>query len=119
MNTLIECFIAGLLGILFHVFVIKLPAIKKRAEAANTTLSLSEYLKSDWLALSGSLLTVIICVFILDEITKFRPSILEWIKFFFIFLGYTGSSILQSALGRADKEIRNIIDVKTNIADGK
>ena len=111
--------IAGTLGILFHVFVMKLPAIKKRAEAANTTLSLKDYLKTDWLSLASSFLTLIICVYIIDEITKFRPSILEWIKFFFLFIGYTGSSILQSALGRADKEIRNIVDVKTNIADNK
>lgn len=119
MNTSIECFIAGLLGILFHVFALKLPAVKKRAEAANVAFSVKEYLKADWLALISSVLTLIICVYVLDEITKFRPSILDWIKFFFVFIGFTGSSILIHALGRADKTIRDIVDVKTNIADGK
>ena len=119
MNTTIECFIAGLLGLLFHVFVIKLPAVKKRSEAANLPFTLSAYLKADWLALSSSVLTIVIGVFILDEITQYRPSILEWVKFFFIFIGYTGSSILQAALGRFDKATREVVDIKTNIADGK
>jgi len=119
MNIYLSCVIAGMLGMLFHVFVVKYPALKKRANDANLTLSVKKYLTTDWLSLLGSFLSVVIVVYVLDEIAKVRPEIMGYIKGLFIFIGYTGSSLIQSWLGKADKIIQGIVDIKTNIADGK
>jgi len=118
-NVYLDLFIGGLLGQLFHVLVIKLPALKKRATDANTTFNPAQYFKDDWLALTASLVTILICIFLFDEITGAYPSIVKYAKFFFIFVGYTGSSVLLGALSRADKKIQKVVDTKTNIADHK
>jgi hypothetical protein len=113
----LQCFIAGILGILFHVFAIKLPATQSRAKAANIPFSLKDYLSEDWIALGASVLTVLIAVFALDEVIGYKPAILKYVKYFFVFIGFTGSSILIAVLGKAGKAINNIVDIKTDIAD--
>jgi len=118
-NVYLDLFIGGLLGMLFQVLVIKMPAVKKRAEAANLVFKPSEYFKSDWLALTASLLAILIAIYVFDEITNSYPSIVKYAKFFFIFIGYTGASFLQSVLGVYDSKVRDIVDIKTNIADNK
>lgn len=116
-NIFIDCFIGGVIGILCHVFLLKLPALKKRAEKANAYFSISGYFKNDWLTLVGSLLTVVVAIFVLDELLAFRPSIEKWLKFSFVFIGYTGSSILQGIFSKTDSKIQQIVDTKTNKAD--
>lgn len=115
----IQCFLAGLLGILFHVVAIKLPRLKKRFKAANVEFSFKAYLKGDALALISSLVTVIIVVYLLDELAGLKPAILDYVKFLFVFVGYSGSSLLIGALGKADTYVNKIINEKTDIADEK
>ncbi len=115
----LQCFIIGLVGILFHVFVIKLPSVKERSRVANKPFSIQSYLADDWVALGASLITLIACLLFIDEVLKWRPNIINYIKFGFLFVGYTGSSILLSVLSQADKKINSIVDKKTDIADGK
>lgn len=118
-NVYLDLFIGGLLGMLFQVFVLKMPALKKRAEAANVEFKPMDYFKTDWLALSTSVLSIVIGVFVFDELTNSYPSIVKYAKFFFIFVGYTGASFLQGVLGVYDTRVRNIVNEKTNIADAK
>ena len=118
-NLYINCVIGGILGILFHIFVLKLPAVRARAKAANVPFKMSDYFKDDYLAIVASLLTVIILVWVLDEIIGYNPSFMRYIKFFFIFIGYTGSSVLVNVFGKFDKEVQKIVDIKTDISDGK
>lgn len=113
------CTLMGLLGIAFHVFAIKAPSVKKRAEIANLKFNLNDYLKDDILAILSSVITVIIAVFCLDEIIGYNPSFIRYVKFGFVFVGYTGSSLLISILGKFDKKTNLIVDEKTDIADGK
>jgi len=115
----ISCFVGGLLGILFHIFVLKLPAVRSRAKAANVPFKISDYFRDDYLAIISSVLTVVILVWLLDEIIGYNPSFMRWIKFFFIFVGYTGSSVLVGLLGKFDKEVQKVVDYKTDKADGK
>lgn len=115
----LQCFIGGILGILLHIFAIKLPATMTRAKAANVPFTFKDYFASDWVAIGASVITVLIGVFALDELVGYQPNILDKIKFLFIFIGFTGSSIAIAALGKAGKFINGIVDVKTNIADGK
>lgn len=115
----LQCFVAGLLGILFHVFVVKLPSVKARAKAANVEFSIKSYFQDDWVALGAALITVLIAVFALDELLGYRPNVLKYIKYLFFFVGFTGSSLLIALLGKTTKAINDIVDVKTDIADGK
>jgi len=115
----LDCLIGGLIGILCHVFLLKLPALKKRAEKANTSFSVTAYFKNDWLTLAGSLITVVVVIFVLDELLAFKPGVAKWLKFFFIFIGYTGSSILQGIFSKTENRIQAIVDKKTDVADGK
>jgi len=115
----LDCFIGGVIGILCHVLLLKLPAMKKRAENANTDFKVSEYLKNDWLTIAGSFITVFVAIFVLDELLAMKPSVAKWVKFFFVFVGYTGSSILQGIFSKTETQIQKVIDVKTNIADNK
>ncbi len=113
------CFSIGLVGILFHMFVIKLPSVRERARVANTKFSIGQYLAEDWVGLGASLVTLIACLLFVDEVLKWKPSIIDYIKFAFFFVGYTGSSILLKFLSQAEKRINNVVDVKTDKADGK
>lgn len=108
------CLVAGLLGILFHT-ILKMQAVKKRVESAGIGFSFKAYLSAEWMALVSSILTVLIFIFILDEIVKIKPQIVEILKFFFIFVGYTGSSILQQVLGKTDKAVNKIINDSPSI----
>lgn len=118
MNLIIQCLIAGLLGVAFQI-VVKLIALKKRSKAANHDFNIIQYFKDDWLVYVSALLTVFIATYLLDELTRLHPEIVNYVKFFFVFVGYTGSSILHVLLGSTEKKILNVIDRKTNIADGK
>lgn len=113
----IECFIAGILGILFHIFVIKLPALKTASNAANRPFSVVCYFKDDWVSISGSFLSIIISVFLIDNLLKYQPAVQPYLKFLFLFIGYTGSSILQSILSKTGDSINKIVDQKTNELD--
>lgn len=119
MNIHIQCIIAGILGVAFHVFIVKLPALKKRSHVANIPFHPAEYFKNDWLGIVGSLLSVVIFVFLLDEVAKFNNKVMDFVKFFFVFVGYAGSSLLQALLSNTNKYINKVVDRKTNIADNK
>lgn len=113
------CTLLGILGVAFHIFAIKAPQAKVRAEAANLSFSFGNYLRSDILAIIASVITVIIMVFLLDEIIGYNPYFIRYVKFGFVFVGYTGSSLLVTLLGRFDKTVTAVVDQKTNLADGK
>lgn len=115
----IYCILLGFLGIALHIFAFKAPAEKKRAEAANVPFNLLDYLKADYLPIVASVITVVVLVLLLDEIIGYNPSFIRYVKFGFLFVGYTGSSILVSALGQFGNKVIKIVDVKTDIADGK
>lgn len=115
----IMCLLSGLLGIAFHVFAIKIPSVKVRAKSANMPFSIGAYLKDDLTAIIASIITVAIFVVAIDEIVGYNPSLIRFIKFGFAFVGYTGSSLLILAFGKFGGKINDIVDAKTDIADGK
>jgi len=118
-NLHLDLFIGGMLGMLFHVFVLKLPALKSRAKNANMPFNVGDYFRDDWIALGASIIAIAIGIFIFDEATGAYPSITKWAKFFFIFVGYTGSSLLQGILSKTESRIQTIVDKKTDIADNR
>lgn len=118
-ETYLFCFACGIIGVLLHIFALKIPSAKERSKTANLPFSIKSYLSDDYPAIIASIITVIGCVMVVDEIIGYNPSFMRFIKFGFIFIGYTGSSILISAFGKFDKGINAVVDVKTDKADGK
>jgi len=118
-STYLLCFVAGVLGILFHIFAVKLPAIKTQAKVANLKFSYSQYFQDDLAAILASLLSVIILLVVLDEVVAFKPTVMPYLKFAFVFVGFTGSSVLIAILGKATAKVNAVVDEKTNIADKK
>lgn len=114
MNHIIEQLIGGLLGMAFHVFAVKLPSYKKSCIAGNIPFTVSGYFNYDWMAIIASVTAVIIAVFVMDEAIATYNPIQKYIKFFMIFIGFTGSSVLIAWLGRATSSALSIIDKKTN-----
>lgn len=113
-----NCFIAGFFGVVFHL-LIKYRALTKRAKAANMRFTFKEYFIEDWVSIILSFLSVAIVLWVLDEILNFNAAILNYVKIFFVVIGYAGSSIVQSFLSKSEKMIMKTIDKKTDIADGK
>lgn len=120
MNTTyyLDCVWAAVIGILIHVIVVKMPSYATRAKAANKKFSIVEYLNDEWLPILGTMVSTAAILYVWDEWVGFHPMILKYAKSWFIFIGFTGSSLLLSILGRAGKKLNNLIDVKTDIADG-
>lgn len=116
--TFLIYFIAGSLGILLQIFAVKIPTLKAKYKAANHDFKFSEYFKDDWSTILASFVSVAILIVGLDELLDLKPDLEKYVKWLFIFVGFTGSSIIQTALSVANKKIMQIIDIKTNIADG-
>lgn len=118
--------LGGFIGIAIHVFVVKIPSYKKKCKAAGISFSIKEYFKADYIAIIGSVLTVLGTVYTLDEIMKGYPSFKEWVKLFMIAIGYTGSSLAIAILGKAGdaliktigtntEELKSIKEVEENV----
>ncbi len=117
-NAYINFAIAGTLGILFHLFAIKLPSVKKRAHVANHHFSFAEYFKDDWIGLAASFLGLAVWILCYDELIGYRPEVARVAKFFFFFIGVTNNSIVLALVSKATSKVMAVIDIKTNIADG-
>lgn len=118
MNILLQCAIAGICGVLYHT-IIKAQSVKKRFKAANQEFVISKFLRDEALAIASSVITVVLCLVVIDELFRISPRVADYIKALFAFMGYTGASIIQHVFGKSEKYILNIIDKKTNIADNK
>lgn len=108
----------GFCGALLQV-LIKMKSLEIKSRKANLKFSPLAYLKEDFLSLSASILTLLMCLFLIDEVFKLNPKIVDYVKWLFAFIGYTGSDIMTRIFGVMNKQINNAIDDKTTIADEK
>jgi hypothetical protein len=122
MNMNIETYastaILGILGIVFHILVVKLPATKKRAQVANMNFSVTDYFKDDWMAISASFVTVVVYLLLMHLLVAWQPTYQPFVSAIGFCIGFMGSSVLVAALGKASDKINQIVNVKTDIADG-
>ena len=116
-NQLPVYFLGGALGVLLQI-LFKIQNLKKQSTIANHSFSVKDYFKDDFISIISSFVAVGIAIYVIDELLAAKPSLSEYIKWFFIFVGYTGSSLIQSVLSATSKKINAIIDLKTNLADG-
>lgn len=120
MNTQLYfwCTLLGLLGISFQT-LIKISTLKKQAQLTNHKFNVIDYFNNDWPTVCLNLITLAVAVIAMDELVKYQPKVLPFIKWFFFFIGYTGSSLLNYFLSKSQNLINNVIDQKSNIADSK
>jgi uncharacterized membrane protein len=112
----LQCFLIALVGMALQT-VLKMKSLQDKARAANVEFKLRQYFSNDWISIIASLLTIIMFTLFVDNILKWKPAVVDYIKIGFAFVGYTGSDIASRLFGVINKKINNVIDVKTNIAD--
>lgn len=117
-STGLWCFLAGLLGIALHIFAIKIPGVKQRATVANVPFSYSDYFKDDLAAIIASVLAVLVLLVILPELIAYKPEIVPFLKIGFVFVGYTGASVIVAIMGQFQTKLNGIVNTKTDISDG-
>lgn len=111
------CFFVALVGMALQT-VLKMKSLQDKARAANLIFKPGAYFREDWLSITASILTIILFLLFLDNILKWKPTVVDYVKVGFAFVGYTGSDIASRLFGVVNKKINSVIDVKTNIADG-
>jgi hypothetical protein len=114
----IICFVVGLLGMALQT-VLKLRSLQGKAKSANVEFKAGQYFKEDKLSIAASVITLLIALFVIDEIVGENEKIMEYLKIGFAFIGYTGSDIASRVFGVISQKINKTIDYKTDVADGK
>jgi magnesium-transporting ATPase (P-type) len=117
-NVFLNYLIAGTLGVLLQIFAVKYPSIVARGKKGNHKVTFKEYLENDWWTIIASFIGVLILIFCIDELLNISPALGKYIKWLFVFVGFTGSSIVQAVLSVTNRKVMQIIDLKSNLADG-
>lgn len=97
--------------------LLKIKSIQDKARKANVQFRAKEYLVEDWVSHCASLTTVVLVMFFVDELAHFSEYVMDYVKFGFAFVGYTGSDVMSRFFSVVNKRINNAIDYKTTIAD--
>lgn len=115
----IQCVLMFIGGQAIHLFLIKVPAIKTRCTAANKPFKWSEWWGADWNIIIGTQIIGALIILGLDEIIYWKPNVLDYVKWFFAGMGAFGSTIAMAKFSQFEKTLNSVIDLKTDIADGK
>jgi hypothetical protein len=110
------CFAVAMVGMALHT-ALKMKGLQDKAHLANVEFKARTYFRQDWLSLTASFLTIILFLLFIDNILKWKPAIIDFVKIGFAFVGYTGSDIASRIFGVVNKKINLAIDHKTTVAD--
>jgi hypothetical protein len=113
----IICFLVAILGQVIQT-ALKLNSLQKKATVGNTGLNvLNEYFRNDYWAIVANLAFIAACLFIATE-WLMSEYILGKIKTGFLFIGWAGSDLANRLFTKTNQKINEIIDRKTDKADG-
>lgn len=112
----IQCIAMFILGQAFDLMFSKIPENRKLFVKANEQFSLKKYWASDWNIIVGAFAVGIMLIIGLDQLIKWKPGVLDYVKWFFAGVGAL-CSIIAGRWSNCKKYISDIIDRKTNIAD--
>lgn len=113
----IQIILMFLIGQAITFFAIDLPNVRELYKKSNEKFSLSRWMSHDYNIYVTAQLIGIAILIGLPEILHWKPSWIEKIRWGACGIGFIASA-LPTRLGRYRKRIVNIIDRKTNIADG-
>lgn len=117
MHLYLACFAIALIGMALHI-ALKMKSLQDKARAANVVFKSRQYFADDWLSITGSLLTIFMFLLFIDNVLKWKPALIDFVKIFFAFVGYTGSDIASRLFGVLNTKINSVIDQKSNALDG-
>lgn len=108
---------AALLGLLF-VTLNKMQSCKKDFKVANEEFVISRFFKDELIAILMSLTFIVLMAITVKEWIHVKPIVEDYVTVIFALGGAIGSYAFLVFLGGSKKYIRQIVDKKTNIADG-
>ena len=109
--------LVGFLGVFIHS-CLRANSLIKDATNANIKFTYKDYLSKDFLGIAISIAMVFLWLLVFPEVATVRPNVLIFTRLSFAAIGFLGSYIVQIIFSRAKAYIRNIVDQKTNVADG-
>jgi hypothetical protein len=109
-------FAVAIVGMALHT-ALKLKGLQDKARLANVEFKVVQYFKNDWLSITASVLTVVLCLFLTENILAWKPQAASYLKIGYAFVGYTGSDIASRLFGVVNRKINTAIDYKTTVAD--
>lgn len=109
--------IAAMLGLIF-VTLNKMQSCKKDFKVANQEFVLKRFFKDEFIAILMSLIFIILMAITVKEWVHVKPIVEDYVTVIFALGGAIGSYAFLVFLGGSKKFIRQIVDKKTNIADG-
>lgn len=115
---MITYFLAGILGLIFMTLA-KANSVKKDFEVANQTFVFKKFLQGELIAIGMSFTVIILMAITVNEWMNVSPKVADYVTIIFALGGAIGSWAFLLLLGKSKKYIRNIVDVKTDKADGK
>jgi site-specific recombinase len=105
------------MGQAVDLLLLTIPELRDLYKKANKEFSLSEYWKHDWNKIIGIQIFGAMLILGLDQFLHWKPQTIDYIKWCFGGGGMIISTV-ASRYGRYKKLVMNVIDKKTNIADG-
>lgn len=108
---------AALMGLLF-VTLNKMQSVKKDFKVANQEFVLKKFFQDEFIGILMSLIVIILMAITVKEWIGIRKGTEDYVTIIFATGGAIGSYAFLVFLGGSKKYIRQIVDKKTNIADG-
>lgn len=113
----IVCFLVAVLGQIIQT-ALKLNSLQQKATIGNTGVNaFKEYFQRDYWAIIANFAFIAICLFIATE-WLMSDYVLGKIKSVFAFIGWAGSDLANRVFQKTNQRINQIIDAKTDKADG-
>jgi hypothetical protein len=111
------CVLMFILGQAGHLFLVKIPAVKKRCSAANKKYYFREWWAEDWNVIIGTQVIGAMVILGLKEIVSWKPGVIEYVRWFFAGIGAFGSTIAMAKASQFEKSLTQLLDIKSNVAD--
>lgn len=109
---------AALLGLTF-VTLNKMQSCKKDFKVANQEFVVSKFFKDEFIGILMSIVFIVLMAITVKEWIHVKPIIEDYVTIIFALGGAIGSYAFLVFLGGSKRYIRQIVDKKTDIADGK
>jgi hypothetical protein len=119
MTTLMYWFCVAMfvLGQAAHLFLLKIPEMRKTANALNKGFYFKEWWKCDWNIIIGTQVIGAMFILGLDQFLHWKPEIIDYVKWFFALLGAFGSTIAMTYGSKYADTLKHLVDIKSNVSD--
>ena len=110
-----QCIAMFVCGQALYLLFIKIPAARTRAEKLNKDFTLKEYWSKDWNLIVGMPVVAAMLILGLQELVHWKAELLEYIRWFFGFVGMGGSSFIIGKYSSYEKMLNRIMDIQSDV----